>query len=146
MSNHASSRETDDVAVSGPCAGTTPRRGWFVLPALMLALLAALPAGATTHLFSFSAIEDGERYYLELAGREDPGAVELTWPDLGPMTLQGPAHRLEFDRDARHLLLEYGNPGDPARPPSFRILVTGDMGVLEFEGRRIPGRASWEIL
>ena len=112
---------------------------------LILAMLAVGPAGATTDLFSFFASENGEYYSLVLAGREDPGAVELAWHGLGRGALQGQAHRLEFDRERRRMSLEYVNPGDPSRPPSFRIVVTGETGVLEFGGRRIPGEANWEI-
>lgn len=125
----------------------SPRRRcrWIAGFMLILAMLATGPAWATTDLFSFFASENGEHYSLVLAGREDPGAVELAWHGLGRGVLQGKAHRLEFDREHRRMRLEYVNPGDPSRPPSFRILVTGETGVLEFGERRIPGEANWEI-
>lgn len=113
--------------------------------ALLLALAAASPVRATGDLFDFFAKEDGEAYSLQLVGREDPGSIQLRWHGLAPKVLPQESRELEFDREAQRLVLRFVNPGDPELPPSFVITVNGTDGWFEFDGRRIPGEASWEI-
>lgn len=121
------------------------RRLSAVFAALLLALAAASPARATGTLFYFLARDDGGAYSLELVGREDPGAVQLRWHGLALKVLPQEGRELEFDREEQRLVFRFADPGDSSLPPSFAITVNGADGWLEFDGRKIPGEASWDI-
>jgi hypothetical protein len=116
----------------------------FRVVAAAVLVLMWIPLSQAAHtLFGFYVEHDGEHYWVQLAGSEDPGAIEFRWPGLPEGVLQGQKVDLEFDRPARRMEMRYVNPGDNSRPPTFRISVQGDSGVLEFEGQQLPGAADW---
>ena len=101
------------------------------LIAAVIAVGVCSHAGATSNL-SF----EGQGHLLDLVVGDSSGPVIASLSMATPghaQRVELPARHLRtevFDTQRRVLLLRFDNPGDPALPASFSLMVRGDAGVL----------------
>lgn len=124
--------------------GMKAKTGLRCIALTLLALMPLTPAVASGDLFYFEASQPGFSFSLMLIGREDPGAVQVSWTGAPAPDVKRGARRyyLEFNRAKRQL---YVRPRTRDGLPWFELDVSGDRGDLLFEGRRLQGGASWMI-
>lgn len=118
------------------------RRNWKAALAAALLSLPLVPATASGDLFYFEAGQGDVVFTLMLIGREDPGAVEVSWKGLSipqPPNVQR-RYYIEFDRARR---LAYVRPLRRDGLPWFEMDVSGKRGNVLIGGRRLQGNADW---
>ncbi|WDS35570.1 hypothetical protein [Pseudoxanthomonas sp.] len=116
----------------------------WLLMAMLLSI--AKPAAATTSVW-FSS----KHYSLTFeVGHDDRPVItgmqiifdemkEIPWvrsPDLKVT---------RFDYDAQWIEVEYVNPGDTSKPPSFHLSAKGNKGTIRFKGHSETGEFLWTI-
>jgi hypothetical protein len=118
-------------------------RRWFLL-GLLLSL--AMPAAATTSVW-FSS----EHYDLTFEVGHDQHAVitslQISFDGMkeSPWVRAPDLKVKHFDYDAQRIEVEYVNPGDPSKPPSFHLSAKGKKGTVRFKGRSETGEFLWVI-
>ncbi|WNH51892.1 hypothetical protein [Stenotrophomonas oahuensis] len=107
----------------------------------LLVLISTLPspAAATGDLFRFHASQGEFSFSLEMAGRMDPGSVQISSSDFKPFMPRQPYY-VEFNRAQQRA---YVRPRTRGELPWFEMDVIGTRGVLHYNGRRMEGTAEW---
>lgn len=112
--------------------------------AAVLLSLPLVPASASGDLFYFEAKQGDVFFMLMLVGREDPGAVSVSWK--GASIPQSPnvqrRYYIEFDRAKRQA---YVRPLGRDGLPWFEMDVSGTRGNVLIGGRRLQGSADWTV-
>lgn len=120
------------------------RMWWKTCMAALLVSLPVVPAVASGDLFYFQAQHGGVIFTLMLIGREDPGAVNVSWK--GPSIPQVPnvqrRYYIEFNRAKRQA---YVRPLTRDGLPWFEMDVSGRRGNVLIGGQRLQGTADWTI-
>lgn len=117
----------------------------FVVAALLGLTTISPSAQATGTQFRFYSDEqkDGFQFFLEIQGRSDDGYIHVDWtgrPDNSP---QRNPYYVEMNRTQKRF---YVRPRKRDGQPWFELDVAGESGTLLFQGRRVHGRADWEIM
>jgi hypothetical protein len=109
--------------------------------ALLLALLCCLPASinASGSLFYFEASHCAFHFSLEMTGRQDVGAIQVSSSDF-KVYMPHRKYYVEFNRAQKRA---YIRPRKREGLPWFEVDVVGKTGVLLYEGRRMQGTANW---
>ncbi|MNB72443.1 hypothetical protein D3C81_681560 [compost metagenome] len=124
-------------------------KAWSITRWLFAALLALsamqLPAYATGTQFGFYSDEqkDGFHFLLQIQGRDDDGFIQVQWTGQPKDAPLRNSYYVEMNRAQKRL---YVRPRKRDGQPWFELDVVGDRGTLLFEGRRLYGKADWEIL
>ncbi len=117
---------------------------WKAALAAMLLSVPLVPASASGDLFYFEAGQGNVVFTLMLVGREDPGAVNVSWKGLSipqPPDVQR-RYYIEFDRARRQA---YVRPLGHDGLPWFEMDVSGKHGDVLIDGRRLQGSADWTV-
>ncbi|TDB33979.1 hypothetical protein TEP_10105 [Stenotrophomonas sp. TEPEL] len=117
---------------------------WKAALAAVLLSLPLAPAGASGDLFYFEAKQGDVFFMLMLVGREDPGAVSVSWKgaSIPPYPNVHRRYYIEFNR-AKHQA--YVRPHSRDGLPWFEMDVSGERGNVLIGGRRLEGSADWTI-
>ena len=83
-------------------------------------------------------------FMLMLVGREDPGAVSVSWKGalIPPYPNVHRRYYIEFNRAKRQA---YVRPLDRDGLPWFEMDVSGKRGYVLIGGRRLQGNADWTV-
>jgi len=118
---------------------------WLAV-AVLLALTAMQPsayASGTQFRFYSDEQKDGFHFFLEIQGRSDDGYIHVRWKGQPKDAALRNPYYVEMNRDQKRF---YVRPKERDGHPWFELDVVGDRGTLLFEGRRLYGKADWEIL
>lgn len=114
------------------------------------ALIASIAAGlCSSALATSSASFEAQGYLLDVVIGDDsrPVVAGLSMATPGSaQSVQIPMRHIRvesFDAEKQILLLRFENPGDPALPGSFFLIVRNGTAVLQIDGKSIAGRFSW---
>ncbi|MEG0185870.1 MAG: hypothetical protein RR704_20715 [Stenotrophomonas sp.] len=120
------------------------RMWWKICLAALLVSVPVVPAVASGDLFYFEAQHGGVIFTLMLIGREDPGAVSVTWKGRSIPQVPNVQRRyyIEFDRAKRQA---YVRPLTRDGLPWFEMDVSGGRGNVLISGQRLQGTADWTI-
>ncbi|WP_414610474.1 hypothetical protein [Stenotrophomonas geniculata] len=117
---------------------------WKAALAAVLLSLPLAPASASGDLFYFEAKQGDVFFMLMLVGREDPGAVSVSWKgaSIPPYPNVHRRYYIEFNRTKRQT---YVRPLDRDGLPWFEMDVSGKRGNVLIGGRRLQGNADWTV-
>ncbi|KRG55054.1 hypothetical protein ARC02_07650 [Stenotrophomonas africana] len=117
---------------------------WKAALAAVLLSLPLAPASASGNLFYFEAKQGDVFFMLMLVGREDPGAVSVSWkgPSIPPYPNVHRRYYIEFNRAKRQA---YVRPLDRDGLPWFEMDVSGKRGYVLIGGRRLQGNPDWTL-
>jgi hypothetical protein len=108
---------------------------------LLLVMLCCLPStlSASGSLFYFEASQGAFHFSLEMTGRQDVGAIQVSSSDF-KVYMPHRKYYVEFNRAQKRA---YIRPRKREGLPWFEVDVVGKTGVLLYEGRRMQGTANW---
>ena len=107
----------------------------------------AASIGMATGSLDFKAGEYGLNMAVSLESHSIVGPIRFTSPSAKePAVIQQRQFKfLQCDTTKQRFQAEFVNPGDPALPKSFKVIVKGDKGTLSIEGKRISFLPDWVV-